>query len=121
MKIAVSCQGQDLNSAVDPRFGRAAGFMICDTDSGEATYLSNGGNLNLPQGAGLQTAQSVAQSGAKAVISGHVGPKAFMALAKGRIAVHLVTDAGLTVAQAVQLFKDGKLPEAKDANTAGHW
>lgn len=121
MKIAVSCQGRDMNSAVDPRFGRAAGFMLCDTDSGEATYLTNGDNLTLPQGAGLQTAQNVAQAGARAVITGHVGPKAFMALSKGRIAVHLVTGEGITVAQAVRLFKDGKLPEAKDANTGGHW
>ncbi|MBW2001843.1 MAG: NifB/NifX family molybdenum-iron cluster-binding protein, partial [Deltaproteobacteria bacterium] len=32
MKIAVSSTGTDLNSEIDPRFGRCAYFIIVNTD-----------------------------------------------------------------------------------------
>ncbi len=122
MKIAISSQGKDLESALDPRFGRAAGFLVCDTDTGKADYVDNAQNLSLPQGAGLRAAQPVAAGGARAVVTGHVGPKAFLALSKGRIAVHLVPgDAALSVAQALDLFRKGQLPEAQAADKDGHW
>lgn len=120
MKIAVSSQGNSLDSALDPRFGRAAGFVIVDTDTGRSSYLENAQNLALAQGAGLQAAQNVAQAGAQAVITGHVGPKAFLALSKGRISVHLAAGE-MSVARALELYKDGKLPVAAEADKAGHW
>ena len=120
MKIAVSSQGKGLDSALDPRFGRAAGFVIVDTDTGQSAYLENTQNLALAQGAGLQTAQNVARAGASAVITGHVGPKAFLALSKGRISVHLASGE-MNVARAVELYKDGMLPAAVEADKAGHW
>ena len=40
MKIAVSSEGPGLDSMVDPRFGRAAGFVLVDTDSMAAEYLT---------------------------------------------------------------------------------
>ena len=33
MKIAITAQGPELDAAVDPRFGRAAYFLIVDTDT----------------------------------------------------------------------------------------
>lgn len=119
MKIAVSTQGQDLNSALDPRFGRASGFLIYDDQSGEAEYISNTQNLQAMQGAGIQTAQNVAQSGAKAVISGHVGPKAFSALKAGGIAIYLCAQG--TVQEALDALKAGTLTQAQDADKPGHW
>lgn len=120
MKIAVSSQGNSLDSALDPRFGRAAGFVIVDTDSGACGYVENAQNMALAQGAGLQAAQNVAGAGASAVITGHVGPKAFLALSKGRISVHLAAG-DMSVARAVELYKDGKLPAATGADKDGHW
>ncbi|MCM0754570.1 NifB/NifX family molybdenum-iron cluster-binding protein [Desulfovibrio aminophilus] len=122
MKIAISVQGKDLGSPLDPRFGRAEGFLVCDTEGGEPVYVPNSQNMSLAQGAGLQAAQTVAGAGAQAVVTGHVGPKAFLALNKGRIAVHLVPQgAAATAAQALELFRAGKLPEAQGADKDGHW
>ena len=58
MKIAVSAQGPDLNSPVDPRFGRAAYFIIYDTDSRGFDVLRNVENAGASQGAGIQAAQA---------------------------------------------------------------
>lgn len=119
MKIAITCQSEGMNSPVDPRFGRASGFMIIDTESGESAFADNAQNLSLPQGAGIQAAQNVAQTGAKAVITGHVGPKAFMALNKGDIAIYLGADG--TVQEMFDAYKAGKLAAADSADKDGHW
>ncbi|MBG0775487.1 MAG: dinitrogenase iron-molybdenum cofactor biosynthesis protein [Desulfovibrionaceae bacterium] len=104
---------------LDPRFGRAAGFVLYDTDSGAAEYVNNEQNLNLAQGAGIQSAMTVANAGAKAVLTGHVGPKAFAALNKGAIAVHLCTAS--TVGQGLDQLAAGDLPPTGGADVEGHW
>jgi predicted Fe-Mo cluster-binding NifX family protein len=119
MKIAVSTAGTTLSDALDPRFGRASGFIVYDLDSGSYEHLSNQQNLQAPQGAGIQTAQNVASAGAQAVITGHVGPKAYSALQAGGIRVYL-TKAG-TVEEAVQAFREGRLAPAQGADKPGHW
>ncbi len=119
MKIAVSTQGKELDSPLDPRFGRAAGFMVVDSDTLEHTYVPNSQNLALAQGAGIQSAQCVANAGAGAVITGHVGPKAYMALDRGGINVYL-QDGG-TVREALEAFKAGRLSPASGADRDGHW
>ena len=119
MKIAISSQGKDLNASLDPRFGRAAGFIVFDDENGNFEYISNEQNLQAMQGAGIQTAQNVAQTGAKAIISGHVGPKAFSALRSGGIDIYLC-QAG-TVQEALDSLKAGTLEKAQDADKPGHW
>ncbi len=119
MKVAVSAQGQTMDSAVDPRFGRAEAFVVVDTDTGEATAHDNSQNLQAAQGAGIQAAQNVSQLGVQAVISGNVGPKAFATLQAAGIAIY--TGALGTVAEAVEALKTGKLRAAGRPNVAGHW
>ncbi|MBI9109664.1 NifB/NifX family molybdenum-iron cluster-binding protein [Maridesulfovibrio ferrireducens] len=119
MKIAISCQGPNLNDSIDPRFGRAKGFAILDTDNDSYEFVDNTQNLNAPQGAGIQSAQNVAATGAKVIITGHVGPKAFTALEKGAIKIFL-TESG-TVEDAFSAYKNGNLEEASGADKPGHW
>ncbi|MGE4299559.1 MAG: NifB/NifX family molybdenum-iron cluster-binding protein [Desulfovibrionaceae bacterium] len=119
MKIAISTSGETLDSPVDPRFGRAAGFLVVDTDTGAATYATNAQNLSLAQGAGIQAAMNVANTGATTVITGHVGPKAFTALSKGNIAIYFAE--GGSVAQALAALAAGTLEQASGADKPGHW
>ena len=65
MKIAITAQGKDLDSQVDPRFGRAACILIVDTDSYEVKVIDNSQNLNAFKGAGIQAAATLSKSGAE--------------------------------------------------------
>ncbi|MBN2216019.1 MAG: NifB/NifX family molybdenum-iron cluster-binding protein, partial [Pirellulales bacterium] len=114
MKLAVTSQGTGLDSPVDPRFGRAKYFVVVDTDAGTASAHDNAQNLNAPQGAGIQAGQAVARLGVEAVLTGHVGPKAFTTLAAANIAVY--TGISGTVQDAVEQFKQGGLILAAQAD-----
>ncbi len=94
-------------------------FLIYDTDTGEYKVIDNSQNLNLPQGAGIQSAQNVASEGVKAIITGHVGPKAFNVLTAAKITIYL-TDLK-TVKQAIDAYKAGELEPAKTFDKEGHW
>jgi len=119
MKVAISTSGKELSSELDPRFGRAAGFLVIDTDTNEFTYHDNTQNLQAAQGAGIQAAQNVAATGVKAVVTGHMGPKAFTAVDRGNIDVYLSEAA--TVQQALEAFKAGSLEKAQGPDKQGHW
>jgi predicted Fe-Mo cluster-binding NifX family protein len=105
---------------LDPRFGRAAGFVIIDPKTLEFTYLDNGASQAMAQGAGIQAAENVARSGAKVVLTGYVGPKAFQTLTAANVAV-IQNLENLTVRQAVDRFNQGDLAPASQPNKRGHW
>ena len=119
MKIAITSQGQDLDSQVDPRFGRAKFFIVIDTEADGFTVADNGMNLNAAQGAGIQAGRNVVELGVEAVITGHIGPKAFATLQAGN--VKLYTGAAGTVAEVIEQFKEGKLEQTDAADVEGHW
>lgn len=120
MKVAITSQGEELGSPVDARFGRAATFLIVDTEGGSCTPKSNKQSLEAAQGAGVQAAQAVASEGVQAVITGHCGPKAFRVLDAAGIKVYAGAD-GMTAQEAVEAFKAGKLQEAEKADVSSHW
>ena len=119
MKVAVSAVGKTLDSAVDPRFGRAAGFVLVDTDTGQHEAIDNTQNLHAMQGAGVQAAQTIARHNAEYVITGHCGPKAFRALEAAGIKV--VTGVEGTVAEAVEKLQAGDAKPTHSADVEGHW
>jgi len=119
MKIAVTSQGDTLQSPLDPRFGRAKYLIVLDTETGAVSVVDNSVNVNAAQGAGIQTAKRIVDLKADALITGHVGPKAFSTLQAGGIKIYL--GASGTVAEAIEQFKAGKLQTASSADVAGHW
>ena len=80
MIIAVTARGVDLESVVDPRFGRAAAFVIVDTDTGTVRGLDNREANLAGHGAGIQAAQLMAAHKVHAQLTGHCGPNAYRAL-----------------------------------------
>ncbi|HOP06570.1 MAG TPA: NifB/NifX family molybdenum-iron cluster-binding protein [candidate division Zixibacteria bacterium] len=119
MKIAVSAQGTDMNSPVDPRFGRAAHFVIYDTETKNFEVLSNGDNAAAAQGAGIQAAQMVADQAVDMVVSGNMGPKAFQVLRAAGIKMVSWSDG--TVQEAIDMIESGQYDLIDQANVGGHW
>ena len=119
MRIAVSAKGPTLESAVDPRFGRAPYILLVDPDTLEFEAVANQINLQAAQGAGIQTASLVARHKPAAVLTGHCGPKAFQTLQAAGIQVIVEVDG--PVRQAVEHYRAGQLTPARTPNVTGHW
>ena len=118
MKIAVSSSGNDLDSQVDPRFGRCAYFVIVETDDMGFEAFENG-SIAMGGGAGIQAAQFVASKGAKAVITGNVGPNAVQTLSAAGVET-FVGQSG-TVREAMERYTKGKINSTSTPNVADHY
>jgi len=119
MKIVITSQGSDLDSLVDPRFGRARNFVVVDTETDAFEVHDNAQNLNAAQGAGVQAGRNVAELAAEAVVTGHVGPKAFATLQAAGVKTYI--GATGSVKEALEQFKAGDLACADQASVEGHW
>jgi predicted Fe-Mo cluster-binding NifX family protein len=119
MKIAITALDKELSSEIDPRFGRAKWLIVVNTETGEFKAHDNSLNLNAVQGAGIQTAQNIANLDVEAVITGNVGPNAFKTLNASGIRIFLTEKQ--MVQEAIDSFKADKLTEVNKANVEGHW
>ena len=119
MKIAFSTSGDNLDAPLDTRFGRARKFLVYEMETGGIELIDNAQNVNSPSGAGIQAAETIARSGATALVTGHCGPKAFRVLSAAGVAVYN-TDAP-TIAAALERYRSGKLVPAESADVEGHW
>lgn len=116
--VAVSAEGPSLEDLVDPRFGRAAGFVLVDVDTMTTRYLDNGQSQAMAHGAGIQTAERIADAGAGVLLTGIVGPKAFQALEAAGVQVGQNLE-GLTVGEAVRRYTTGQIRFADGPNKEG--
>ena len=119
MKIAVTSTGTELDSPVDPRFGRAAFILIVDSDTFDYEVLDNLENVNALKGAGIQAASMISSNKAEILLTGFCGPNAFKTLKAAKIGV--ADNADGSVRDAVEAYLDGKLPLSDQANVEGHW
>lgn len=101
--IAVTADGPSLDAPLDARFGRAAGFMLVDSASGEFTYHANTAAAGMASGAGIQAVETIAKAGACVLLTGHVGPKALSALTAAGIIIG-ENYQGVTVRQAAERY-----------------
>ena len=114
-KIAISSEGPTLDDYVDPRFGRAGGFVVVELPDMKVEYIDNGESQMMAMGAGIETAERMARAGVEVVLSGYVGPKAFDALTAAGIKICQDVE-GVTVREAVERFVRGELPFAEASN-----
>ncbi len=119
MKLVITTTGEGLDAPMDRRFGRATGFLVFDLEADTFTLIDNDQNLQAAQGAGIQAAQTIVNSGAQALITGHCGPKAFRVLSAANVTVYNCEAA--TVTEAIEQYKSGQLQPAQSADVEGHW
>jgi predicted Fe-Mo cluster-binding NifX family protein len=119
MKIVITVKGTDLDSEVDPRFGRAQNFLLVDTESGEASLIDNQQNVNALGGAGVSSAEAIAETGAEALLTGHCGPNAFMAL--NAAGVKVVVGVEGIARDALERLKNGEYKFSESADVERHW
>lgn len=117
MKIVVSAAGKDLDAEVDPRFGRCQYLAFVDTDTMEFEAIENAA-MAAGGGAGIATAQTVADRGAKAVLTGNMGPNAYEVLSQAGIQV--LTGVSGKVKDVVEAFKSGSLSESSGPTVGAH-
>jgi predicted Fe-Mo cluster-binding NifX family protein len=108
MKIAISSEGKDINSNLSEVFGRCPYFLIVEINNKKIKRFEAIENTSINQagGAGISTAQMIAEKNVNAVITGAVGPRALDVLKQFNIRVYNGT--GL-IKEAIQKFIDGKL------------
>jgi len=92
MIIAVTAKEASLQSEVDPRFGRAAYFLIANSQTGEVYAHDNTEGIDAANGSGTGASQLLAEYNVDVLYTGHVGPKAAEVLDKAKITYHEHTE-----------------------------
>jgi predicted Fe-Mo cluster-binding NifX family protein len=107
MKILLTTRFPDIESEMDPRFGRGANFLIVDADTMTWQALPNPA-ISTAGGAGIRAAQFVADQKCEAVISGDFGPNAYHALKSAGVSMYQFGTCR-TAQEAIQRFKSGQI------------
>jgi len=113
MKICISATGNNLDAALDPRFGRTMYFLIVD-DKGKLIKVIKNTGVQAMRGAGITAAQIVAKEKVDVVITGNIGPNASTVLGSSGIKIFLGNPA-MSVRDILQEYQKGRLQEATGA------
>lgn len=105
MKICITAKSDNLDAEIDPRFGRAKYFLIVDTDNMKSEPIQNP-YIQAGGGAGIQSAQALANKDVQVVITGNIGPNAFKVLKE--VGLDVITGISGTVKSAVELYNKGE-------------
>jgi len=117
MRIVVTANGAGLDAPASPVFGRCPSYTFVDTDTFEAETVDNPA-MNAAGGAGIQAAQFVVEQGARAVVTGNMGPNAYNVFRSAGVPVFLGREG--TVRECVDAFRSGELHETGGATGPAH-
>ena len=104
MKTVITSLGNELTSAFDKRFGRAAYYCIYNDDTGESVFINNE-NINANHGAGTKAVEKMVELKIDKIISGDFGPKAKDLLNKFDIQMVIIPDDGITIQDVINKLK----------------
>jgi predicted Fe-Mo cluster-binding NifX family protein len=118
MKIAVTSTGTDMDSPVDPRFGRCPYFAVVDLESGQLEAVVNPFQ-NASGGAGIRAAKWVVDKVVGVLLTGSCGPRICAILEEADIEV--ISGVSGSIREAAESFKhtsrDSFTPVATGAET----
>jgi predicted Fe-Mo cluster-binding NifX family protein len=118
MNIAVSSIGKNMDSQLDPRFGRCAYYLVVDSDDMSVEVYPNE-SVAIKGGAGIQAAQFLASKEVQVVITGNCGPNAVQTLSAAGI--ELVAGARGTVNDVVKKYVNGNLRSTNEPTVESHF
>ncbi len=115
MKICITSLGNNLDSEVDPRFGRCRYFIVVDSDTSEFEVIEN---LNIAGrgGVGIQSAQLVSNKGVEVVLTGNTGPNAYRTLEAAGIKA--ITGVSGKIKEVIEKFKKGEYESASSSSVS---
>jgi len=121
MKICITSLGPNLDSPIDPRFGRARYFLLLDENGELKKVLPNSG-VNAIRGAGIAAAQQIVQQGVEVLITGNIGPNAFGALMASKIRIFLgLPGVSSSVREIFNMWRENKLSQVQAPSVPGHF
>jgi len=104
MKVAITSNGNSLDSKLDKRFGRCSYFVIYDTETNGMEFLPNP-NKEALEGAGPASVQLIASKGVKKVVSGEFGIKVKSIFDSLQIQLIVVNDPEKEVGDIIEFLK----------------
>lgn len=109
MKIVFTTKGNNWDSQMDPRFGRAEMFLVYDEQTETLEEVLNSETESMEHGAGLQTSKKVLALNADVIVTGNgAGEKALEVLKS--VGAKMYVGAGdMSVKEAYDAFKENKL------------
>jgi len=96
MKTVITASAADVESKMDPRFGRGAYFCLYNDEDGQITFVKNQFK-DAQGGAGTKVAEMILSMGVSRVISGDFGPKAKEMLDKFKVQLVKMQDDQKTI------------------------
>lgn len=119
MKIAISAEGNTLDSNIDARFGRCNYFLIVETEDQKIKDFRAIENTAKDQmgGAGVTAGETIAREKVDAVITVNVGPRAYSVFEQFGIKIY---QSGGKVKEAVEKLLDNQLTELNNSNGPQH-
>lgn len=118
MKICISSTGDNIDSSVDPRFGRCPFFLIYDDSTENYEFISNS-SRNAMGGAGIQAAQEVISKGVEAVITGNIGPNSYRVFESAKIKIY--TGVSGPIKEAIAKHKANQLTSTSGPSVQSHY
>ena len=116
MRLCIpTATGEGMAAQVYGHFGSAPFFTVYDYETSEVAISDNGQQKHVH--GTCQPMAMIANLNVDAVVCGGIGMRALQRLNEGGIKVYIAQ--GSTVAQIVEAFKNGGLPEMGIDNTCG--
>ncbi|MCP4219134.1 MAG: hypothetical protein GY765_31150 [bacterium] len=103
MKLMLAVENNTgLNSKMDNRFGRAAYFLVYDTEEKKIISLEENKYKDQAQGVGIKTANYVVENGCRVAIGAKMGPKSETILQEAGVSI--ITFTGGTAKEAIDTY-----------------